>query len=333
MNNKVVKPPHGVKEEPGVISLPTQIWWVILWILNNMGLTMINKYAFSYTDFHYPLTVSAFHMACNWLGTSLYFLLRGVGRKQIKRQDYRTLLLFSAIFSLNIAIGNISASLVSVNFNQVLRALVPPLVMVVGTCGFRKKYSSARKLAVIPIVIGVAFSCYGDMQFSALGMQVTLLCVFLAAFKVVLSSEILTGEAKLPPVELLACMAPLALVQITSFAVFSGEALAAWDSRMALLEEKTSLYVVGLSGLASITLNLTSLQANKVTSPLTLSIIANVKQVMLMTSSTIIFKTRISNINFWGIVIVMLASTRYSIISVKDRVKETKEESPMVLPK
>lgn len=76
-------------------------------------------------------------------------------------------------------------------------------------------------------------------------------------------------------------MAPLALVQTASIAFMTGEItghdgiLAKWDG----LKTGLGPWAVLATGVASFSLNLTSLQANKVTSPLTLSIMANIKQV------------------------------------------------------
>lgn len=47
------------------------------------------------------------------------------------------------------------------NFNQVFRALVPAIVMIISMFYYGKSYSHQRKLAVIPIIIGVALTFYG----------------------------------------------------------------------------------------------------------------------------------------------------------------------------
>lgn len=54
----------------------------------------------------------------------------------------------------------------------------------------------ALQLAVIPIMLGVALACYGETTESIVGFVVTALCVILAALKVVLSGEMLTGEMR-----------------------------------------------------------------------------------------------------------------------------------------
>ena len=96
-------------------------------------MTLLNKAAFTTVDFHYPYFLSFVHMVCNSLGSQLIFanmaasnsngifqrLLGNVERKDLDSTGKRSIVAFSVIFSLNIAIGNVSLRYVSVNFNQV----------------------------------------------------------------------------------------------------------------------------------------------------------------------------------------------------------------------
>ena len=297
---------------------------------------MLNKAAFATVDFHYPYFLSFVHMVCNSIGSQLVFqsmksdketgqtgvfqrLLGNVNRKDLDATGKKYILAFSVIFSLNIAIGNVSLRYVSVNFNQVMRSLVPALTIVMGLM-LGKNISSQRIIAVMPVVMGVAMACFGDMSYTYLGFFYTICCILLAALKVVASGEMLTGPLKLHPVDLLGHMAPLAMVQCLAFSVVTGEVTSIL-SRPELYETYYPIGVVLMSGLFSFSLNICSLMANKLTSPLTLCIAANVKQVLMIGISTIIFATPISLLNGSGIVVVLMGSGWYSYVSVLEKTR------------
>jgi Triose-phosphate Transporter family len=252
---------------------------------NNVGVTLLNKAAFATVDFHYPYFLSFVHMVCNSVGSQLVFLsldqdiktgrtgifqrmLGNIERKELDPSGKKSIIAFSVIFSLNIAIGNVSLRHVSVNFNQVMRSLVPAITIAMGMC-LRKPISSARVIAVVPVVIGVAMAVWGDMTFTALGFFYTCMCVILAALKVVASGEMLSGSLKLHPVDLLGHMAPLALLQCVVLSYLTGE-INSIASRPELYTDYYPMGVVLLSGILSFSLNICSLMANKMTSPLTL---------------------------------------------------------------
>jgi hypothetical protein len=186
--------------------------WLLVWMLNNILVTVLNKAAFAKVNFKYPYTLSAIHMSCNILGAQLYFFFnRSVKPKMLEPQHNKSILFFSIIFSLNIAIGNTSLRWVSVNLNQVARSLVPAILMGISILYYKKTFSVQRKYAVIPIVIGVAMAFYGDMTFTTAGLIYTIACVVLAALKSIATGELLTGDLKMHEMDLLSKMSPLAL--------------------------------------------------------------------------------------------------------------------------
>jgi len=326
-------------------------FWLIFWLLNNVVLTLLNKATFSKFDFKYPFFLSFFHMMCNWAGGAIYFRClewytsrnppvrdeayhkrHGYQRSKsvlmdnakVSTLDYAGTVktwAFSVIFSLNIAIGNVSLRYVSVNFNQVMRSLVPAVAIIFGIC-LGKATSRKRKIAVIPVVAGVAMACFGEMSITMIGFVFTSLCVVLAALKAVAAGEILSGSLKLHPIDLLYKMAPKAALQCLVLACLTGEVASIasrWETDLSPAVSIWPTFGVLSTGIMSFSLNISSLVSNKLTSALTLCIAANVKQVLMILLATVIFDIPVSVLNGSGIGVVLLGSAYYSWVSMQEK--------------
>jgi len=143
---------------------------------------MLNKAAFASVDFKYPYALTVVHMVTNTIGAKLYLAYEArkelrmtlpkaadgtvklsSSTKPLTRPQQLAIFLFSIVFSLNIAIGNVSLRLVSVNFNQVMRSLVPAATMAFGLAQ-GKAFSSSKIVSVMCVIGGVACACYGELH-------------------------------------------------------------------------------------------------------------------------------------------------------------------------
>eukprot|EP00934_Nitzschia_sp_Nitz4_P007664 Nitzschia sp. Nitz4//scaffold322_size40381//2191//3390//NITZ4_007551-RA/size40381-augustus-gene-0.54-mRNA-1//-1//CDS//3329547800//7654//frame0 len=321
--------------------------WLILWTLNNIGVTLLNKVAFATVSFHYPYFLSFVHMICNSLGAYFVFwsyrrdakagtegliqhlLGENLSRKQLDADGKKHIFWFSILFSLNIAVGNVSLQNVSVNFNQVMRSLIPAITIAMGVV-VGKTFTKRRVLSVIPIIVGVAMACFGDLSYTAIGFFYTCLCIFLAALKAVAAGEMLTGSLHLHPVDLLGHLAPLAMVQCLALSILTGEVADIMQRPELYWTDFRPMLVVVISGICSFSLNITSFMTNKLTSPLTLCIAGNVKQVLMIAISTVLFNISITTLNGAGIVVVLVGSALYSYISLQEKSCHKESELPKV---
>ena len=313
-------------------------------------MTLLNKAVFAIVDFKYPYFLSFVHMICNYVGTFYVFwsLKREVKRNgegpfhrwfgdNLVRKDLdpvgrRYMYAFSVIFSLNIAIGNVSLRHASVNFNQIFRSLVPAVTIAMGLV-MGRKFSYCRILSVSPVIVGVAMACFGDITFTALGFFYTSCCVFLASLKAVAAGEMLTGSLKMHPVDLLGHLSPLAMIQCLFLSAATGELVEMMSRPELFLTDLKPMAVVIISGIGAFSLNITSLMVNKLTSPLTLCIAGNVKQVLMIVISTIIFATPITLLNGFGIVLVVVGSSLYSYVAVQEKSQKVAPVTPDLMIK
>jgi Triose-phosphate Transporter family len=260
------------------------------------------------------------------------------------------MILYSFLFSMNIAMGNVSLQHVSINFNQMMRSLVPIIALYTSRWSQQYQYSqqqrhnnpqdvnhttttttgtpfmsTTRQGTVYAVVVGVAISVMGDrMNVTILGFLYSLLCVTLAAIKVVASSALLTtGNLKLHPLGLLHRMAPWAMIQCLTLSILTGEFTIfrqQWTMDLDPISTGTirPIMMVFISGLFAFSLNICALQAYRVTSPITCCIAASVKQVLMVVLGTYLFQTTITVLNGVGIGIVLIASTYYSYLSIAE---------------
>ena len=108
-----------------------------------------------------------------------YFKLSRLGRR-----ENLALVAFSALFTANIAVSNLSLAMVSVPFYQTMRMLCPIFTIIIFRVWYGRTYSTMTYLSLVPLIIGAAMTTAGEMKFSDAGFLLTILGVILAALKV-----------------------------------------------------------------------------------------------------------------------------------------------------
>ncbi|KAM3516209.1 hypothetical protein MY11210_000231 [Beauveria gryllotalpidicola] len=294
-------------------SIPSAVkfTWLGTYFLLSLLLTIYNKLVLGV--FKFPWLLTFLHTSISALGTygmmhRGYFKLSRLGRR-----ENLALVAFSALFTVNIALSNLSLAMVSVPFYQTMRMLAPIFTLVIFRAWYGRTYSTLTYLSLVPLIVGAVMTTAGEMKFSDAGFLLTILGVIFAALKTIVTNRFMTGSLALPPVEFLFRMSPMAAAQALAFAFANGEV----DGfRQALANSEMSSFATCASllgnGCLAFLLNISSFNTNKLAGALTMTVCGNLKQCLTVLLGIFIFNVDIDLLKGTGMAITMLGAAVYS---------------------
>lgn len=123
---------------------------------------------------------------------------------------------------------------------------------------------------------------------------------------------------KLHPLDLLLRMSPLAFIQCVIFGWYTGELERV--RRFGALEMTSNrAFALLINGIIAFGLNVVSFTANKKSGPLTMTVAANVKQVLTMGLAVMIFNLHITAFNGVGIFLTVAGGAWYAAIEYTEQ--------------
>ncbi|KAL7266169.1 hypothetical protein RUND412_011292 [Rhizina undulata] len=194
--------------------------------------------------------------------------------------------------------------------------MTPIFTVIIYVVFFSKTYAFMTYISLIPVVAGVGLATAGDYYFTPMGFVLTLLGAFLASLKTVVTNRIQTGRLKLSPLEILYRMSPLAFVQTLIYAYFSGE-LKELEKYAAEKMGMREVIILLLNGVIAFALNVISFTANKKTGALTMTVAANVKQILTIVLSIMFWGLAVSCMNAFGIVLTLAGGAWYAKVELE----------------
>ncbi|KAI9287029.1 triose-phosphate transporter family-domain-containing protein [Umbelopsis sp. AD052] len=271
-------------------------------------------------DFRYPWTLTAVHTFCSAVGATTLWLRGSFTPTKLSFQENVVMLAISVLYTINIAISNVSLNMVSVPFHQVVRAMTPIFTVMISIVFLRTTYSKAKYLALLPVIFGVGFATFGEYDFTLLGFLLTVLGTGLAALKTVVTNRVQVGRLKLHPLDLLLRMSPIAFVQTVIYSYFTGELSEV--RHFVTTDMHAGMYVaLLLNGIVAFSLNVVSFTANKQAGPVTMTVAGNVKQVLSIVLAIFIFNLRINPTNAFGILLTLFGGAYYALVDAKENKK------------
>lgn len=191
--------------------------------------------------------------------------------------------------------------MVTLPFHQVVRATAPVFTVAIYWIFLSNDYGFLTYLSLIPVIFGVGLATYGDYYATVLGFFMTLLGAILAAVKTVVTNRMQTAGLHLTALEILYRLSPLAVVQSLLVGYFQGEvnAFQKFASQPGNLNTKAILILL-INAAMAFGLNMSSFTANKKAGALTMTVAANVKQILAVLLSVAFWHLEIGWVNALG---------------------------------
>jgi len=305
---------------------------ILSWYGTNIFTVVLNKYLFQMINFTFPLTLTAIHMLVCSIGSVFVLrLFKLVPLIPIERQKLISHVVpLAAIFCLNIILGNISLRWIPVSFMQTVKSLVPAFTVLLQVIFFRQPSPTLIYLSLVPVVGGVGLASFTEVNFNVTGFTTALVASLTTSIQSIVSSLILTGPMRLDSVNMVYYMAPVSFILIVPFAFFY--------EYTRLLEYDHTMYgfnyvaaVLLTSGAVAYLLNICTFFAIKSTSPLTFTVFGNLKVVVVIIISVLIFRNEVTIMNGIGCVVAIIGIIWYN--SIEYQIKEEKKRKSLALEK
>ncbi|GAA5806183.1 hypothetical protein HPULCUR_011713 [Helicostylum pulchrum] len=295
------------------ITVDSGYMWLGLYFVLNLSLTLYNKIILN--NFKFPYSLTAIHTLCGSVGCYILYLSGIFVPAKLGDRENIIMVMFSVLYTINIAISNVSLHLVSVPFHQMIRAMTPVFTVVLSIIFLQKHYPRKIYLSLLPVVLGVGFATSAEYEFTYIGFILTVLGAVLASVKTIVTNRVQVGRLKLNPLDLLFRMSPLAFIQCIIYAHVTGEleSVKEFSAEHMTYNLASSLL---LNGLIAFGLNIVSFTANKKTSALTMTVAGNVKQVLSIILSILIFDYAINSTNAFGILLTLLGGAWYGSVEL-----------------
>mmetsp|Transcript_10480 Transcript_10480/g.17132 ORF Transcript_10480/g.17132 Transcript_10480/m.17132 type:complete len:350 (-) Transcript_10480:446-1495(-) len=291
------------------------------WYVVNVATVILNKYIFQMYEFGYPLTLTITHFFCCCVGSILVLrVFKQIPIIPVSSQDVtRKLLPFAVLFCANIVLGNISLRWVPVSFMQTIKAAVPACTTALQVIFMNVRFDKRIYVSLIPVVGGVMLASYTEVNFDWRGFLAAVAACFTTAAQTVLSGFIM--QYKFDSVNLIYYMAPLSLAILGPFA-----GLAEGPEIMQRTDLQTNikplLMILVISGAIAFLLNWTTFLAIQSTSSLTFNVAGNLKSVIAIVISVLVFKNEIGPLNALGCIVALAGVGWYGVIKHEISEKE-----------
>ena len=272
-----------------VSSSKLYVWsLILLYIMLNSTLNLANRYALGMIGFSYPISLTCTHMLFSFVVLSPYFFSGERRAKSIAvlKRAWKGIMCIGFFLALNISLNNASLVGMTLVLNQIVRSGIPVVTAVLAIFIEGKTPTTNRAIGLFPICIGVVCSIYegSKMQGTVPALILCIAGMFSNALMMTISGRVM--EEKIDAIQLACFTAPVSLtVLVYHFIIHEANDIYNHINREPF---NSGLVLLGTSVLA-LSYNIVHYQVIKATSAVTTTVLGNVKIVLIVFLSGLLF--------------------------------------------
>jgi len=297
----------------------------LVWMTFNISLSFTNKYLFAHKNFRFPILIVMLGTFSTFLGTAIVLLLK-FEKPQIQecKNQWKTLLAFAIIHGIDIGLENFSIVYISISLNQIIKATVPAMTLVLSWLLEGKTYDLKLIITTAMTVAGAVMAVYKNPQIIddgwygaiAAGLSACAAAVSTVLLGVLLQREHINAVA-------IACYTSLpgAILLFPPFLLFEYQQLVTPPTKAAdLLKRQHVTYILLALCFLALLYNLSRLWLINSTEAHHSAVAGNIKNIVLVGGSMVVFGDhRLFSARTWaGMLLTFIGFSLYSYFKLKN---------------
>lgn len=294
-------------------------FYLLLYIILSSGQIFFNKWVLSSKEigFPYPLGLTLMHMV---FSSILCFIVIKV-LKLIKLQDGMTPEIYvssvfpiGAMFAMTLWLGNTAYLYISVAFAQMLKAIMPVAVFLLGAAVGLEVLSCKMFLIMSVISFGVLVASYGEINVNWVGVVYQMGGVIGEALRLIFMEILLKRKGlKLNPITMMYYVSPCSTLCLFIPWIFLEK-----PKMDSTTNWKFDPVIMSLNALCTFALNVSVFLVISHTSALTIRVAGVVKDWVVVLLSALLFAdTKLTTINLFGYGVAIAGVAAYNNYKIK----------------
>ncbi|KAF6143524.1 hypothetical protein GIB67_029693 [Kingdonia uniflora] len=228
---------------------------------------------------------------------------------------WRRIFPMSFVFCINIVFGNVSLRYIPVSFMQAIKSFTPTTIVVLQWLVWRKYFDWRIWASLVPIVGEILLTSVAELSFNMFRFCAALFVCLATSIKTISTESLLHGY-KFDCINTVFYMTPFATMILALPALFlKGHGVWVWFHTHETL--CSSLILILTSGVLGFCLNFSIFYVIHSTTAVTFNVTGNIKLVVAVMVSWLIFRNPIPALNAIGRGVTLIACTFYGFVRHK----------------